>query len=109
MGVIPETAAEKLHEAGADIFGANCGAGIDQMIEIVPLMKKVSERALWFKANAGLPELIDGKTVFRETPEYMASRVPDLLAAGAGIIGGCCGTTPDHIRAVRKVIDSSIA
>lgn len=106
MGVLPDAAAEKLSEAGADIIGANCGAGIDQMIEIAPIMRKVSEKALWFKANAGLPELIDGRTVFRETPEYMASRVPDLLALGAGIIGGCCGTTPDHIRAIRDLLQS---
>jgi 5-methyltetrahydrofolate--homocysteine methyltransferase len=58
---------------------------------------------LWIKPNAGLPELVDGKTVFRETPEMMAKHVPALVEAGARIIGGCCGTTPEHIRLLAKM------
>ena len=56
------------------------------------------------QANAGIPEYIDGKTVFRESPELMASFIPELIKAGASIIGGCCGTTPEHIRQIGKVL-----
>jgi 5-methyltetrahydrofolate--homocysteine methyltransferase len=99
MGTRPDQAAAELEKAGADIVGANCGAGIDQMIELMKLMRRSTILALWCKPNAGLPELIDGKTVYRETPEMMASQLNALLRAGANIVGGCCGTTPAHIRA----------
>ena len=69
------------------------------MIEVAQLMRPATGLPLWFKPNAGLPELVDGKTVFRETPEDMTAKLPALVEAGANIIGGCCGTTPDHIRA----------
>jgi len=99
MGVRPEQAARELEMSGADIVGANCGAGIDQMIELMKLLRSATALPLWCKPNAGLPELIDGKTVYRETPEMMASKLKALFQAGANIIGGCCGTTPAHIRA----------
>jgi len=98
MGVRPEQAAAALTEAGADIVGSNCGCGIDNMIEVAALLRSATDLPLWVKSNAGQPELVDGETVFRETPEQMASKVPALLDAGANIIGGCCGTTPEHIR-----------
>jgi 5-methyltetrahydrofolate--homocysteine methyltransferase len=98
MGVKPEQAAAALDAAGADIVGSNCGSGIDNMIEVTGLLRSATERPLWIKSNAGQPELVDGQTVFRETPEQMASKVPALLEAGANIVGGCCGTTPEHIR-----------
>ena len=98
MGVKPPQAAEQLTAAGADLVGANCGAGIENMIEIAKLMRPATALPLWFKPNAGLPELIDGKTVFRQTPDIMAQYLPALIDAGAGVIGGCCGTTPQHIR-----------
>lgn len=106
MGVKPEQAARELHEAGADIIGANCGAGISDMVEVIRQMKGATDRPLWAKANAGLPALVDGKTVFRETPEDMASHLQDLLEAGANHVGGCCGTGPDHIRAMRQTLDA---
>jgi len=98
MGVRPEQAAAELSEAGADIVGSNCGSGIDNMIEVARLMRPATDKPLWIKPNAGMPELIDGATVFRETPEEMAGKVTRLLEAGASIVGGCCGTTPEHIR-----------
>jgi len=98
MGIKPAQAAEQLSAAGADMVGANCGAGIENMIEIAKLMVPAASVPLWFKPNAGLPELIDGKTVFRQTPELMVRHLPALIEAGAGVIGGCCGTTPQHIR-----------
>jgi len=106
MGVTPDSAASELEAAGADVTGSNCGAGIDNIIDIAHIMKPATGLPLWFKPNAGLPELIGGKTVYRETPQEMASRVPELVDAGANIIGGCCGTTPDHIKKFREVIDN---
>ena len=105
MGITPDRAVSELEQAGADLVGSNCGAGIENMIEVAAVMKKSTGLPLWIKPNAGLPELIAGKTVFRETPEQMASRIPELVEAGAKIIGGCCGTTPGHIRKFREVID----
>ena len=99
MGVRPDQAASELERAGADIVGANCGAGIDNMIEVIQLMRQATSLPIWCKPNAGLPELIDGNVVYRETPEQMASKLPLLLDAGATIVGGCCGTTPVHIQA----------
>ena len=106
MGVTPDRAAVELEEAGADVAGSNCGSGIENIIEVARIMKPSTGLPLWFKPNAGLPELIDGKTVYRETPEEMASRIPELADAGAKIIGGCCGTTPGHIRKIREIIES---
>jgi len=106
MGITPEKAAEELEAAGADIVGSNCGSGIENMIEVAKLMRPVTGLPLWFKSNAGMPELIDGETVFRETPEEMGAHLGDMLAAGATVVGGCCGSTPDHIRKFRELIDS---
>jgi len=100
MGVRPHQAAAELERAGADIVGANCGAGIDLMIEVARLMRPATSLPIWCKPNAGLPELVDGKTVYRESPEKMASRFRELVEAGANMIGGCCGSTPAHIRAL---------
>jgi len=100
MGVTPQKAAAVLGAADADLVGANCGAGIDQMIEVARAMRQATRLPLWIKPNAGLPQLVDGRTVFRETPEAMAAKVEALFEAGANIIGGCCGSTPDHIRQI---------
>ena len=104
MGVTPEQAATELESAGADIVGSNCGAGIENMIEIARIMKPATSLPLWTKANAGLPQLEDGKTVFKETPQQTAEQAPALVQAGAQIVGGCCGTTPEHIRAIAEEI-----
>lgn len=105
MGVDPARAAEEAVEAGADIVGANCGAGIAQMIEIARAMRAAAPNTpIMIQPNAGLPILEGDRTVFKETPEEMAARIPELLAAGANIIGGCCGTTPAHIAAMAKAI-----
>jgi len=103
MGVDPATAAEIAVEAGADIIGANCGNGIANMIEITRAMHAAAPGTpILIHANAGMPVYEDGKTVFKETPDAMAGRVAELVAAGANIIGGCCGTNPDHIAAMAK-------
>ena len=78
------------------------------MIEIVRQMRAaVPELPILAQANAGIPELIDGVTVYAETPEYMSSRVCELVEAGATIVGGCCGTTPKHIAAIADAIRGS--
>ena len=100
MGVTPEGAARALEEAGADVIGSNCGNGIAGHVEVARLLRPATRLPVWIKSNAGRPELVDGQTVFRETPDQMAAQVPALLEAGADIIGGCCGTTPEHIRAM---------
>jgi 5-methyltetrahydrofolate--homocysteine methyltransferase len=105
MGVSPEKAARVLTEAGADVIGANCGNGVEQMISIAREMRAASDKPILIHANAGLPELKDGKTIFKQTPQEMASRVKELAEAGANIIGGCCGTTPGHIAAIRQAVD----
>jgi 5-methyltetrahydrofolate--homocysteine methyltransferase len=103
MGVTPAAAAEAAVAAGADIIGANCGTGITSMIEITREMRAAAPNTpILVQPNAGLPVLEGGKTVFRETPEDMAAHVKGLIAAGANIIGGCCGTSPDHIRAMAR-------
>jgi 5-methyltetrahydrofolate--homocysteine methyltransferase len=105
MGVSPAEMATALTSAGASIIGANCGNGFDRMIDIVKEIRKVAPLTpVLVHANAGKPEVKDGKTVFPESPEMMASRVGELIRAGANIIGGCCGTTPEHIRALANEI-----
>jgi 5-methyltetrahydrofolate--homocysteine methyltransferase len=101
MGVTPELAAREATAAGADVIGTNCGNGIENMIEIVRQMRAaVADRPVLAQANAGMPELLDGSTVYPETPGFMSSRIGAMIAAGANIVGGCCGTTPLHISAI---------
>ena len=105
MGVRPDRAAREAAAAGADIVGANCGNGIANMIDIARQMRAaVPSIPILIQANAGAPVVEDGKTVFKETPEYMASRVAELVSAGASMVGGCCGTTPQHIAAMAAAI-----
>jgi len=106
MGLDPVSAAQAALEAGADIIGTNCGNGIERMIEIVKVMKEAYPDAyILVHANAGLPENVDGEDVFPETPEMMAVQVEGLLEAGANIVGGCCGTTPAHIAAIKAEVE----
>lgn len=98
MGVDIERAVNELSEAGADVIGTNCWNSVGEMCEIVRRMKRFTEKPVVAEPNAGQPKLVDGKTVFDETPEMMADGVENLVGAGARIIGGCCGTTPEHIR-----------
>jgi len=100
MGTTPEQAAQGLSEAGAYVICANCGQGIAGYVPICRRLSAATDRPIWIKANAGLPELVDGRAVYRTSPEDFAAHVPALVEAGASFIGGCCGTTPDYIRAV---------
>ena len=105
MGVSPVDAARAMLDAGADIVGTNCGNGFERMIPIVgEIAGALPGVPLLVHANAGLP-VSDGDTQrYPDTPEFMASLVADLTAAGACIIGGCCGTTPEHIAAIREAV-----
>jgi len=104
-GVSIQEAADSLTQAGAEMVGANCGLGFDQMLNIVKQMRPVTPLPIVAQANAGLPQWIDGRTVYTETPETMAPKIEALLQAGVNIIGGCCGTTPAHIAKVREIVD----
>ncbi len=107
MGVSPEQAAEAMIAAGADVIGTNCGNGIERMIEIVKSMRSVApDTPILVHANAGLPVNVDGVDTFPESPEDMANQVTGLVAAGANIIGGCCGTTPAHIQAMKQAVNA---
>ncbi|MHB8970801.1 MAG: homocysteine S-methyltransferase family protein [Pirellulaceae bacterium] len=106
MGVTPEQAAQRLTAAGVDVVGANCGQGIAGYVDICRRMRSATDRPLWIKANAGLPDIVDGQVVYRTSPAQFASYGPALLAAGAQFVGGCCGTSPAYIAALCKEIRS---
>ena len=103
-GVTPERAAQELTAAGADVIAANCGRGIAGYIPICQRLHSATDRPIWIKPNAGMPQLVDGKATYSTTPEEFAAFVPAVLQAGASFIGGCCGTTPDFIRAVADTL-----
>jgi len=105
MGVSPSDMVSQIIDAGAELIGANCGNGIKDMVSIVKEIRaNNADIPVLIHANAGMPIYKDGKTVFPETPEEMANVAGDLIAAGANIIGGCCGTTPDHIHKLVEVV-----
>lgn len=104
MGTTPEQAAEQLTAAGADVIGANCGAGPETYVQICRRLKSATDRPVWIKPNAGLPEVVNGQTVYRLSCDDFASYVPQFVDAGASFIGGCCGTTPEFIRAICRIL-----
>ena len=105
MGLSPTDAVRAALDAGADIVGTNCGNGMERMIDIVKEIRaEFPDTFILVHANAGLPVLVDGVSAFPETPEMMAALVPEILKAGANIVGGCCGTTPSHIKAMKEAV-----
>jgi 5-methyltetrahydrofolate--homocysteine methyltransferase len=105
MGVTPQRMAEAMLEAGAHILGANCGTGMAPMVEIIRQLRAAAPATpLMAMANAGMPVVEHGKTVFKDTPAQMAALVPAMVEAGATIIGGCCGTGPAHIAALGRAL-----
>jgi len=104
MGVSVDRAVAGLLAAGADVVGSNCGTGIADMVEIAREMAKTTSRPIVIQPNAGLPRATAQGTVYDETPESMAARVPELLDLGVAVVGGCCGTTPQHTRALRQAV-----
>jgi 5-methyltetrahydrofolate--homocysteine methyltransferase len=99
-------AAAELENAGANIVGSNCGDGMENMVGIAREFMKHSRIPVAIQGNAGLPISSESGLVYPETPEFVAGKATDMLDLGVRIIGGCCGTTPDHIRAIRKVVDA---
>ena len=107
MGISPAEAAIACLEAGVDIIGTNCGNGLKNMINIVEQMREVvPDIPVLVHANAGLPEIRNGETVYPETPGQMKELIPQIIQAGANIIGGCCGTTPAHIAAIKEAVSN---
>ena len=111
MGVSPEQMAEAMLDAGADVLGANCSLGSGEMVEVIAALRAAAPHTpLLVHPNAGRPEQQpDGSVVYPETPACMAANVSALIQAGASIIGGCCGTGPGHIRAIRAAVDAAKA
>ena len=100
MGVTPEAAARAMESAGADAVGANCGAGIERFVPVCERLAAACSLPVWIKPNAGLPEMQEGSVVYSTPAGVFASYLPALVEAGASFIGGCCGTTPEFIRAL---------
>ncbi len=103
-GTSPEQAVEGLEAAGADVVGSNCGNGIDKMVEIATAMRDVTDKYLVIQSNAGIPVYKAGEIIYPETPEYMVERYKLLAEIPVNILGGCCGTTPEHIRQLAEAV-----
>lgn len=106
MGVTPQQAAVELTQVGAHAIGANCGVGVESYVPVCAALASATERPIWIKPNAGLPELVEGEVVYRTTPETFASYLPKLIEAGASFIGGCCGTNPEFIGVLHARLES---
>lgn len=106
MGVSPQQAAKRALEAGADAVGANCGTRMatSDFARAVAEMRQAVDLPIIVQANAGSPELVDGVAVYKLTPEEFAAGMREVVAAGANIVGGCCGTTPQHIAALARAV-----
>ncbi len=106
MGVKPEQAARALADAGASIVAANCGTNmsVDDYARLTAALVAASPCPVMIQPNAGRPELVEGKAVYRLSPEDFGQEMRAVIAAGARIVGGCCGTTPAHIAALRAVV-----
>jgi len=104
MGNTVEQAVEVFSGTGVDAIGANCGQGIESFIPICRRMRAATGLPLWMKPNAGRPELVDGRAVYRTTAQEFVRFVPELVQAGASFVGGCCGTEPAFIRETGKTL-----
>jgi 5-methyltetrahydrofolate--homocysteine methyltransferase len=106
MGNSPEDAVKSLSDLGATAVGANCTIRIGDMVELIKEISAVSTLPVIAEPNAGSPELEGGKPKYVDGPAEFAAKLPDIISAGASIVGGCCGTTPETTKEMRKVIDS---
>jgi 5-methyltetrahydrofolate--homocysteine methyltransferase len=105
MGVKPESMAETIGALDVDVLGINCGRSLDENLDALGQLRQATDKPLWFKPNAGLPEMDeDGKPTYSVSPAEMGALVPDWLAAGAQLVGGCCGTSPDHLAEIAKAV-----
>lgn len=109
MGNSVEEVVSKLISLGADVIGTNCGFGFEQSVRIIKEFRNVSQQIpLIVQSNAGIPENLNGEIVYGETPDLIKHYVVELIEFGANIIGGCCGTTPDHIKVIREIVDKNL-
>ena len=106
MGNAVEQVCVSLKDEGADMLGSNCGNGIESMVKLAAEFGRHTDLPTIFQSNAGIPEMRGDKAVYPETPEFMAEHSLELLRLGVRVIGGCCGTTPEHISALRATVDS---
>ncbi len=107
-GTPPETFAPRLEEAGADVIGVNCSVGPVSMLESLERMARVTTKRLSAQPNAGRPRDVDGRNLYLCSPDYMASYSRRFIAAGARMVGGCCGTTPEHIRQIALAVRATV-
>jgi methionine synthase / methylenetetrahydrofolate reductase(NADPH) len=103
-GVTVEHFCAAMELAGVDLVGANCGAGPLELLKVVRRLSVVTDKPIAAYANSGFPEYRDGRYIYRATPDYLAAMAEEMVAAGAGLVGGCCGTTPEHIAAIARVL-----
>ena len=106
MGVTPKNAVIVLENEGADVVGSNCGNGIDVMLEVAREVREVASGYTLIHSNAGIPLIRKGQVVYPEDPDYMASRFYRMVEMGINIVGGCCGTTPGHIKSICREVKS---
>lgn len=108
MGVLPDRAAAFMEERGADVAALNCGTSVDMkaVASVVRQYRAATALPIMAQPNAGNPVLVNGKVIYRQTPEEMAAAVPEVLEAGATILGSCCGSTAEHTAAIRRAVDA---
>ena len=104
MGNTPEACVERAQEAGAALIGANCGSGVEDYVPLAPMLRALTALPLWVKANAGVPQIVNGKVAYPLSAEQYASYVPALVDGGVDVVGGCCGTDPGFIRAIARTV-----
>lgn len=104
MGTSVSESIAALENSGADIVGSNCGQGSGNMLEIAREFCRHSHVPVAIQSNAGFPSATNGNVTYPESPDFMAARAAEMIQAGVQIVGGCCGTTPDHIRAIKKIL-----
>ena len=108
-GASPETFTAKLDEWGADVIGCNCSVGPVAMLEAIERIRRNTERPVSAQPNAGIPRNVEGRNIYLCSPEYMASYARKFVNAGVGLVGGCCGTTPEHVKAMKAALRMSDA
>lgn len=106
MGNAPGDAVRSLADAGADAVGSNCGNGSAAMVELARELTRHISLPLVIQPNAGLPRSVEGRLLYDESAAFMADRARELVAMGVALVGGCCGTTPEHVRALREMVDA---
>jgi methionine synthase / methylenetetrahydrofolate reductase(NADPH) len=108
-GASPETFTTKLHEWGPDVIGCNCSVGPVAMLEAIERIRRLTDKPLAAQPNAGIPRSIEGRNIYLCSPEYMASYARKFVNAGVNLVGGCCGTTPEHTKSMKSALRMSDA